>query len=788
MRFFRLPTKYRLNLQSRFTFSFTLLALGILVPILLLIEKHQSDAILSETVKRGIAVGNSIKAVTTNSLLAYDYLALEQAAKMAVKEGISYVVIMDKEGVVAGVGGTAVHTAGSKPDDPVSAAAYRAKRILVQETGIPERNAGADSRIKSSPVLDIAIPVFVEGSSTKWGTVRVGLSLEPVIRDRRQTLATIGLIGLLAIVASVMGARLLARRITRPVNRLVEATIEMARGNLEHRINIKTGDELEKLSDNFNNMASQIDQKTRHLASALKQLENLNQMLEQKVEDRTKMLAESEEKYRALVENSPDPHMILLNDRMVYFNRAFLEATQHTEDEVKQESFDFYQYLPPEDRETVRNALSLSLEGKALPDHEISLISKDGSERKFVFRCRKIKFLNNPAVQIVLVDITERKRLQEQVVQYERLRALGEMAGGVAHDFNNLLGIILGRAQLLQARLTDEKARKGLEIIAKAAIDGGTIVKRIQEFARVRKERNFAPVDMRALVADVIEITKSRWKDEAQARGVRYEVKQDLRPTPNVMANESEIREVLTNIVFNAIDAMPDGGRLSLSTNTVRDKAVVSISDTGVGMPEEVKQKVFDPFFSTKGPKGMGLGLSTAYGVIKRHRGKIEVESTLGKGSTFLISLPATKAAQLQAPEALDKSALARLQILVIDDETEIGELLADILTEGGHKVETAGGGVEGVKKFSAGSFQAVLTDLGMPDMSGWEVAEAIRTKDPGVIIGLVTGWGASIDPEKIERMGIDFLLSKPFQTRDILEKLAAAQMRKAASRKTVTR
>jgi CheY-like chemotaxis protein len=204
-------------------------------------------------------------------------------------------------------------------------------------------------------------------------------------------------------------------------------------------------------------------------------------------------------------------------------------------------------------------------------------------------------------------------------------------------------------------------------------------------------------------------------------------------------------------------------------------------------MPEEVRRKIFDPFFSTKGTKGMGLGLSTAYGIVKRHKGRIEVASEMGKGSTFQITLPTTKATQTCAGAPLDSRATPRVQILVIDDEQEIAELLEDILVEAGHKVVTALGGRDGLKRFDADRCQAVFTDLGMPDMSGWEVAETIRSKAPDVVIGLVTGWGASIDPEKIEQMGIDFLLNKPFQTRDVLDKLANALVKRGVANPVVT-
>lgn len=250
----------------------------------------------------------------------------------------------------------------------------------------------------------------------------------------------------------------------------------------------------------------------------------------------------------------------------------------------------------------------------------------------------------------ILRDITEQKRLQEQIIQTEKLRALGEMAAGIAHDFNNLLTIILTRVQLLRlkmAPLESQAIGKDLQAIERAATDGAETVRRIRELTRVQAvERSLEPVDINSLIRDVVELTRPRWYYEAQSKGIHVDCHLNLEEVPLVTGNPAELREVLTNLVFNALEAMPHGGVLSLSTGPAGAPGWVEvrIQDSGVGIPPEVLRRIFDPFFSTKGPQNSGLGLSVSYGIIASYGGTIEVESQQEEGSTFTIRLRASEA------------------------------------------------------------------------------------------------------------------------------------------------
>jgi len=376
----------------------------------------------------------------------------------------------------------------------------------------------------------------------------------------------------------------------------------------------------------------------------------------------------------------------------------------------------------------------------------------------------------------VLMDVTEQRELQNQLVQSERIGALGRMASGVAHDFNNILAAILGRAELMLMDTSDrEKTERGLRTIQQAALDGAETVRRIQEYTGVAKQKEFTGINVNGIVQDALRMTEPRWKDQTQRDGVKMDVSLDLESQLNTTGSASDLREVLTNMIFNALDAMPEGGELRLKTYDDGGHVCISISDTGVGVTSEDIGSLFEPFFTTKGVGHTGLGLSVAYGIISRHSGKIDVYSEQGKGTEFIIKLPARTgiAQQEKADVAYQKP--EKTSALVIDDEESIRKLLADVLAQLGHHVTTAAGGMEGIEEFQTGDYDIVFTDLGMPEVSGWEVAEQIKALDQSVTIVMVTGWGSELDEDSLKDKKIDFLISKPFQISQIAEVVSKA-------------
>jgi signal transduction histidine kinase/ActR/RegA family two-component response regulator len=392
--------------------------------------------------------------------------------------------------------------------------------------------------------------------------------------------------------------------------------------------------------------------------------------------------------------------------------------------------------------------------------------------------------------------IAEQERLREQFSQLEKLSALGELASGVAHDFNNMLAGILGRAQLLQRTNNPDKIKKGLEIIIKAAEDGAHTVKRIQDFARQRRDHDFEPIAVEQLLRDASEITRPRWKDQAEANSVPISLELDIRSDATVMGDISELREVLVNMIFNSVDAMQQGGQLKLSAENDEDGFVkISISDTGSGINPEVRPRIFDPFFTTKGKAGLGMGLAVSYGIIRRHEGEVEVDSEIGRGTTFSIKLPVFDGQAEDISDAAElwvapvSSNIERTKILVVEDEAPVRELLRDILETEGCQVVMAADGKEALTLFDAESFDAVFTDIGMPGMSGWELARAIRERQKQIPLAVITGWGEAVSVEEKSAAQVNWVVSKPFAFRRIIEILGeiSEQQRGRDVRKSLT-
>jgi CheY-like chemotaxis protein len=364
---------------------------------------------------------------------------------------------------------------------------------------------------------------------------------------------------------------------------------------------------------------------------------------------------------------------------------------------------------------------------------------------------------------------------QRRIVQGERLRALGEMAGGVAHDFNNILAIIIARAEVLSVSVDDPTVQRQIDVIVRAALDGTQTVKRIQEFTRIRRARDFQVVDLNQLIVELRELTRSRWKDEAEAKGIRYELRLETAPVPAVQGNPSEIREALTNILFNALDAMPAGGTVTFITSVEEGRVVCSIADTGIGMPDDVRQRVFDPFFTTKGERGTGLGLSVVYGIVTRHGGEVDVRSKVGAGSTFTLRLPISKTPDVVVGIAPTPGPCERARVLIVDDEPEVRAALRDLLVRDGHSVVACMDGESALEAFDSDQFDLVITDLGMAGLSGWDVARLIKERAPRTPVAMVTGWSDRIDSDEAERHGVEHVIAKPFRRDDLRRVLAAA-------------
>lgn len=388
----------------------------------------------------------------------------------------------------------------------------------------------------------------------------------------------------------------------------------------------------------------------------------------------------------------------------------------------------------------------------------------------------------------VYSDITKRRKLEEkvrfaygelkaaqdQLIQSEKVRAIGEIASGVAHDFNNTLGIILGNIQMLVRSVDDPKAQERLQAIQKAALDAVETVRRIQEFTRIKPEEATVSLDLNALAGEMVQVLKPAWHDAAIARGISIDVSCNLKSRVFALGIAAEIREVLANVLLNAVQAMPDGGKIEIATGRSEHLSWVKVKDTGVGMTEEVLKRIFDPFFTTKGVEGTGLGMSVAHGVILRHNGTILVDSKPGKGTEVTISLPGTS----KEPTGLtiiQNEPPAPARILVVEDEEMFAKVFEEMLSQCGHAVCVARTGEEAIEQFKKSNFDLVFTDLGMPEMSGWQVARTIKSIQPKTPVVLVTGWGTKALEEEADGAQVDMVLSKPVRFEELQSIVAKA-------------
>ena len=382
-------------------------------------------------------------------------------------------------------------------------------------------------------------------------------------------------------------------------------------------------------------------------------------------------------------------------------------------------------------------------------------------------------------LQVAYQDL---RNTQSAIMQQERLRALGQMASGIAHDINNAISpVSLYTEALLEREMGISASGRGqLQVIQRAISDVAQTVARMREFYRPREPQMILErVQLNELVQQVVDLTHVRWNDMPQQRGVTIALKLELaNPLPIVMGADSEIREALTNLVFNAVDAMPEGGTLTLRTRAEEPgRVLLEVADTGVGMDEDARRHCLEPFFTTKGERGTGLGLAMVYGMVQRHSGDIAVDSEVGKGTTVRLSFAAASvevAKQAVTPVEIPRG----LSILLVDDDPVLLKSLRDALEADGHNIVTANGGRDGIETFreaheSQKYFSAVVTDLGMPYVDGRQVASAVKSIAPQAPVILLTGWGQRLQAEGDLPAHVDLVLAKPPRLRELREALA---------------
>ena len=467
-----------------------------------------------------------------------------------------------------------------------------------------------------------------------------------------------------------------------------------------------------------------------------------------------------------LIEHANDAILAFSPDgRLIWFNEQLIKQSGYSRQEL--EAGDYRLFVFGDQKKVAIEMFTQALAGD-VQTFEMNVVRKNG-EKRLLFLTHTPIYDEGRVTSVLSIarDITEERVASERAAQADKLRALGQLASGVAHNFNNILAAILGHAQLIKREYPVEGLGHRIDIIERAALDGAQTVKRIQAFGVQENEGVNEAVDLNQLVQDSTTLTKARWCDEAQARGLKYEVELDLHTVPAVPGSGSELREVFVNIILNALDAMPQGGRLKIVTEAGSRLARVSFTDNGIGMTSSVCDHIFEPFFTTKGASGIGLGLAVSYSIIERHGGRIEAHSNPGQGTTFTISLPIAETGHKRVTR--DRRARPRMaNVLVVDDDRRVCEALVGMLNSAGHHTDQAGSGPEALAMLERDQFDLVFTDLSMPEMDGWAVATEVRRRWPQVKVVMITGY--AVPPEMVysNRELVSEVIFKPIRFDDL--------------------
>ncbi len=488
----------------------------------------------------------------------------------------------------------------------------------------------------------------------------------------------------------------------------------------------------------------------------------------------------AEQRFRSLIENALDIITVVDAEGRIKFASPSLQTVlgYHPQERV---GVPFFDLIHPEDVAAVQEGFAHVLAHPATPTTvEFRYQHKNGDWR--VLEAIGKNMLSDVIEGIVVNsrDITERKQAeeglrqaleelrqtQEQMIRQERLRALGEMASGIAHDFNNALSSVLGFSETLLMYpdvLNDrEQATDFLKMIVTAAQDAASVVDRLSEFYRHRESTdNLASLNVAKLAEQTLNLTQPRWKGQAQSEGVTIALDLALAEVPDVMGNEQQLRQALTNLIFNAVDAMkPGGGTLRLATRCDDESVYLEIGDTGSGMSEETRNRCLEPFFTTKGKKGTGMGLSMVYGIVRRHQGTIDIDSELGRGTTFILRFPLQLAEVSVETEPLPIAQTPALRVLVVESDPLVARVISTYLTSDGHTAESVNDGALALERFRAaeGDFDLIVAAHVVPGMSGEQLAQAVKDQSPDKPFILLTSFASG----ETAPAGVERVLTKP--------------------------
>ena len=602
-----------IRLQTRLILSSSLLILLLMLMTIILVEKRQSEAIRLEAQKRGITIARNLAGVSTNALITYNYVVLEQnAERVSEEEDVAYVIIHDKEHRMAAFTGHG-EKQGQLLTDLVSQKALSAREPYIQSITYGERKV---------PALDLSVPVYVEGSEEKWGTIRIGLSLERMASEILRTRLNLLLLGLFALGFGILGSVFFSKRITRPLSKLVETTISAAQGNLEQVSDIRTRDEIEELGNNFNRMIRQIRLDREELESRLREITALKTYTDNVISSMTNGLITTD-----------------LGKKVVSANETVERILGRRKEEMIGRPLDKVLGDHHPLLKLITETLSKN-RGIVIPEMEL----KKDAETLWLIACTSILTDgegNRIGALAVFQDITEMKTLEEKLRQADRLAALGTLSAGLAHEIKNPLSAIKTFVQLLPQKIDNPSFLVKFKNTVPREIDRiNQLVENLLELTRTRKHPMNA-LDVNQLITQVIDLHG----EEMSKKHISFNDRL-TRTIPLIKGDSETLYRAFSNLIINSIQAMTSGGTLFVSSGPEDSECSmveIVIHDTGIGMDETTTKNLFNPFFTTK-EKGVGLGMALTRKIIEDHQGTIEVQSEKGKGTTSTLRLPAVVA------------------------------------------------------------------------------------------------------------------------------------------------
>ncbi len=519
--------------------------------------------------------------------------------------------------------------------------------------------------------------------------------------------------------------------------------------------------ELEKQVEYYKNIGEKTGQKR------LREVEQLNRLISERKKSE-KALRESEQRFRLIAQSTNDIFYEWdIESGELEWLGDIDSALGYKVGEIKHTLENWLRLIHPKDRPSLEDAVLLHKESTKPIDYIYRIMYKNGSTRYWNDNGSPIMDQEGKPKKWVggISDITERKEAEEALIQAQRLSAIGELASGVAHDFNNSLQGIFGNIELALLRDISPEVRGYLETIKKSAVDAASRIQQLQRFSGKGKSQNgYEQLNLNSIVDDAVSQTRPLWKDESEKVGITITIEKNYTGKElRVDANSGELRSVLYNLIKNSVHAMPEGGKLAFETGENEMGVYITVTDTGTGMDEETKTRVLQPFFTTKGfEQGKGLGMSTSYAIVKEHGGEIYVKETvLGKGTSIEIMLPYSKGKENRLEDAVSGYE-GSARVLWVDDEKVIRNMGKDLLETLKHSADIAESGEEALSLLRNNRYDLMITDVGMPNMSGWQLAKRIKGNYPEMKVAVVTGWGADVSNEEKEKHGVGYVLGKP--------------------------